>query len=97
MKDIIITEDIDKSKRLDVHGEYTRIIKIIEELVAKTDKVVKCETCNGTGKIDYIVAIDNMVTVMAYTPISGQTLFENGKIPNCPDCGGSGCKWREAE
>jgi len=57
--------------------------------------VIRCKTCKGTGKLEQEINTGNP----KYTTsgISGMFIgYETIKgIANCPNCGGSGCKWIE--
>ena len=50
--------------------------------------VIRCETCKGTGKIK--IELPDWFNVAWKT----REEIENLKIKICPNCGGSGCKWR---
>ena len=54
--------------------------------------VNRCETCKGTGKTKQVI-----ICGLDQNFIGKQDAYERVVINNCPNCGGSGCKWVESE
>lgn len=55
--------------------------------------VIKCPTCNGTGKVEIKRPLTKEYLYGCRVGDNAPLMVE--EIINCPNCGGSGCKWKE--